>query len=156
MYFFNAALNPLLAFLGGEMGHVHGPMGPSSPWRPGMQEMLSMQMQQRQVQLSAQQQKDLMNAQAMFNPTYTGAYGPVPKVVRSNAIVQHKSVEELERLRQTPFSGERTPAKVALEQFKPAEKDVTPDPEFECAQCGHPGPKDRLRGCQVCGGMVWK
>ena len=135
MFFFNPGANPLLNFLGGGTTNQMGALAPGSmqsPWRPGIQEMLSMQMQHSQYLRGLDAQNALINARVLF---------PGPgDVVRA----------------QTPFTGDPEPAKVALEQFKPAVKDVTPDPEFECAQCGHPGPKDRLNGCQVCGGMVWK
>jgi hypothetical protein len=137
MFFFNPGSNPLLAFLQGGTVSSMGMGNAQPPWRPGQQELLSMQMQQSQYIAGLNAQRAAMQGQIMF--------GPRPEdVVRSDVIAQ------------TPFVGPREPAKVALEQFKPPEKDITPDPEFECAQCGHPGPKDRLNGCQVCGGMVWK
>ena len=137
MFFFNPTANPLLAFLQGGTVSSMGMGNAQPPWRPGQQELLSMQMQHSQYMAGLQAQQDAMRGQIMF--------GPRPAdVVRADVIAQ------------TPFVGPREPAKVALEQFqaqkaidsgKPPIKDVTP--EFECAQCGHPGPKgpsQRLSG----------
>lgn len=144
MFFFNPSSNPLLAFLqGGTTNNLPGGGYPAPPSSiQAYQEQLNRQMQSMAQRMSVEQIQAMQNAQSLWNP---------PQVERANVIAQ------------TPFVGPREPSKVALEQFqgqkaidsgKPPIKDVTP--EFECAQCGHPGPKDRLRGCQVCGGMVWK
>ncbi len=132
MFFFNPGSNPLLAFLQGGaafQGGMGGPLAPGNPFDLRQQDIMRAQMQQMAAQMGAQHQKNLMNAQAIF-----GGRGGIPPSVDPQ-----------------PVTVELKPLKAL-----PPMKDITPEAEFECAGCGHPGPKDRLNGCQVCGGMVWK
>lgn len=166
MFFFNSSFNPLLAFLQGGttfQGGMEGPLAPGNPF--DLHQLNIMRAQMLANQAGAQYQKNLMNAQAMFS----GRGGIPPSVDPEPETVELKQLKALPQYADggvgenqrwidssNPLPDPLGPHPLG-DPDAPKMKDVTPpDQDFECAGCGHPGPKDRLNGCQVCGGMVWK